>query len=91
MGDLDSDVRHAAACALGRLGRPEARAALTGLLRDAPSRAVINAITAVADEECVILLARIARTVPDLADAAREALEAVDHPRVAQVLARTPS
>jgi hypothetical protein len=86
MGDLDLDVSRAAACALGRLGRPEARAALVGLLRDAPSADVIDAIIAVADEECVILLGRIARTVPDLADAACDALEAIDHPRAAQVL-----
>ena len=89
MGDLDPDVRHAAACALGRLGRTEARAALVGLLRDAPSADVIDAIIAVADEECVILLGRIARTVPDLADAACDALEAINHPRAAQMLARS--
>ena len=70
---------------------PEARAALTRLLREQPSGPVIEAITAVADEECVILLGRIARTVLDLADAAREALEAIDHPRAAQVLASIPS
>jgi hypothetical protein len=29
--------------------------------------------------------------VPDLADAAREALKAIDHPRAAQVLASIPS
>lgn len=86
MADLDPDVSRATACALGRLGRPEARAALLGLLRDAPSAEVIDAITPIADEECVILLGRIARTVPDLADAAREALEAIDHPRAAQIL-----
>jgi HEAT repeat protein len=91
MEDLDTDVCSAVACALGRLGQPEARAALIQLLREQPSEAVIEAITAIADEECVILLGRIARTLPDLADAAREALEAIDHPRAAQVLARIPS
>ena len=33
---LDAE-RHAAACALDRLGRPEARAAITQLLREQPS------------------------------------------------------
>jgi sirohydrochlorin ferrochelatase len=86
MGDLDPDVRHAAASALGRLGRPETRAALIQRLRERPSPAVIEAITAVADKECVILLGRIARILPDLANAARKALEAIEHPRAAQIL-----
>ena len=55
-----------AACALGRLGRPEVRGPLVRLLRVAPTLDVIDAVTAVADEECMILLARIARTVPQL-------------------------
>jgi HEAT repeat protein len=41
-GDLDLNVSRAAACALGRLGRPEARAALLGLLREQPSKAEAN-------------------------------------------------
>lgn len=87
LDDLDADVRTAAACALGRMGRPEARAALARLLRVAPSPEVIDAVTLLADEECVILLARIARTVPHHADAALDALDAIDHPRTAQLIA----
>ena len=42
--DSDSEVRVAAACALGRMGRHEARPALGRLLRDAPSMEIIDAI-----------------------------------------------
>lgn len=87
LDDLNADVRASAACALGRLGRPEARAALAGMLRVAPTPEVIDAVTGVADEEFVILLARIARTVPPLAAAALDALDAVDHPRARQLIA----
>jgi HEAT repeat protein len=85
--DVDSDVRVAAACALGRMGRREARPALGRLLRDAPSVEVIDAIPAIADEDCVILLGRIVRTRPGLAGAARDALEMIDHPRARQLVA----
>ena len=85
--DGDSNVRVAAACALGRMGRGEARQALAHLLRDAPSVEVIDAIPAIADEDCVILLGRIVRTQPALAGAALDALETVDHPRARQIVA----
>jgi HEAT repeat protein len=85
--DGDSDVRVAAACALGRMGRPEARQALVRLLRDAPSVEVIDAIPAIADEDCIILLGRLVRTQPTLAATARDALEMLDHPRARQVIA----
>ena len=86
MRDGDPEVATAALCALGRMGRTEARPGLIRLLRDAPSRAVVEAVITVADEDAIILLGRIARTRPALADAAREALEAIDHPRARQVL-----
>ncbi len=79
-------VRTAAACALGRLGRREVLPALVELLRHAPSPEVIEAVTPIADEDCAVLLARLVRTRPDLADAALDALEAIDHPRAAQLL-----
>jgi len=85
--DGDSDVRVAAACALGRMGRHEARPALGRLLRDAPSIEIIDAIPAIADEDCIILLGRIVRTQPGLAGAARDALEMIDHPRAWQIVA----
>jgi HEAT repeat protein len=85
--DGDGDVRVAAACALGRMGRREARQALVRLLRDSPSVEVIDAIPAIADEDCIILLGRLVRTQPTLADAARDALEMIGHPRARQILA----
>lgn len=87
MSDIDTDVRLAATCALGRLGRSEARPELVRLLRETPSAEVIDAVSAFADEDCVILLGRIARTVPDLEDVALDALEAIEHPRATQILA----
>jgi HEAT repeat protein len=85
--DSDSEVRVAAACALGRMGRREARQTLGRLLRDAPSAEVIDAIPAIADEDCTILLGRLLRTQPGLAGAARDALEMIDHPRARQIVA----
>ena len=64
-----------AACLLRRMGRTEARPSLLRLLREVPSAAVIEPISAIADEECLVILGRIARTRPDLADAALAALD----------------
>jgi HEAT repeat protein len=81
LGDLNQDVVRSAACALGRMGRIEARPVLVKLLREQPSEEVIDAVSSVADEECMIQLGRIARTEPTLTDAALDALEDTDHPR----------
>lgn len=85
--DPDHEVAVAAWCTLGRMGRLEARAALARLLRDGPSPEVIEAIAAIADEDALVLIGRLARTRPHLAEAAIEALEASDHPRAAPILA----
>jgi hypothetical protein len=84
--DRVPDVGIAAACALGRLGRAEARPVLRRLLQDQPLPEIIEAIAPVADEDCIVLLGRVARLVPDRADAVLDALDAIDHPR-AQALA----
>ena len=86
--DETTEVRTAAVSALGRMGRREALPMLTRLLREAPTTTVIEAVTAVADEDCVILLARLARSRDDLAMAALDALAVIDHPRARQLLAR---
>jgi len=85
--DGDANVRIAATCALGRMGWREARQGLARLLRDEPSVEVIDATPPVADEDCIILLGRIVRTQPALADAARDALEMIEHPRARQIIA----
>lgn len=81
LGDLHRAVATDAACALRRMGRAEARRSLTRLLREAPSADVIAAIASIADEECIVLLGRLARSTSKLATDAREVLEGIDDPR----------
>jgi hypothetical protein len=78
LDDLNRGVAISAACALGRIGRIEARSRLKSLRRDDPSADVIDAISWVADAECVVLLGRIARSGSILADAALASLENID-------------
>src|SRR5262245_2519709 len=87
MVDLHRPVAEAAACALGRLGRAEARPVLATLLQKAPSEEVIKAAGAVADEPSLVLLGRIARSGSRLASAALAALEDSDHPHAAKIRA----
>jgi hypothetical protein len=87
LDDIDRRVANEAACALGRMECREARPALLRLLREAPSAAVIDALGAVADDEGLVLLGRLARTCPDLADAALAALDDSDVPRAAAIAA----
>jgi HEAT repeats len=79
--DLNQGVARSAACALGQIGRIEARPMLAKLLREEPSEEVIDAASSVADEECIVQLGRIARTQSALSDAALNALEDIDQPR----------
>ena len=81
LDDLNHAVARSAACALGQMGRTEARPMLASLLREGPSEDVIDAVSPVADEECIVLLGRIARSKPALSDAALDALESIDHHR----------
>jgi hypothetical protein len=87
LDDLDDSVAASAACALGRMGRMEALPMLKSLLRDQPSEAVIDAISSIADEECAVLLGRIARSTALLADAALASLENIDHGRAVAIAA----
>jgi HEAT repeats len=87
LGDIDPSVARSAACALGHMGRTEARPMLKSLLRKAPTEDVIEAISSIADEECVVLLARLARTVPRFAEPVLGSLENIDHPRAGEIAA----
>jgi HEAT repeat protein len=78
LDDLNGGVAISAACALGRMGRIEARSQLKSLLRDDPSADVIDAISSIADGECVVLLGRIARSRSIMADAALASLDNID-------------
>jgi len=87
LGDLNCTVAAAAACALGRMGETEGRPALVRLLRERPSAEVIEAIAGVADEECLILLGRVARSGLGLTETVIAALNDVDSPRAATIVA----
>ena len=87
LDDLQRPVRRAAACALGLLGRKDARPLLVRYLREEPATELIEAVAPIADEECVILLGRIARTMPHLRAAALDALETVEHPQASRLAA----
>jgi HEAT repeat protein len=89
LGDLNRNVCIEAACALGRMGQAEALPALKLALRQAPSAGAIEAVTPLADVECVVLLGRLARGLgADLAVAAAAALDAVEHPLARRLLDR---
>ena len=64
LDDLNQGVARSAACALGQIGRIEARPMQAKLLREEPSEEVIDAVSSIADEECMVQLGRIARTSP---------------------------
>jgi hypothetical protein len=83
LDDRDREISIAAACALGRMGRAEARDPLKRCLNECPSPRVIEAVAGVADDEAVVFLARIGRARPELAGAILSALDDIDHERAA--------
>jgi hypothetical protein len=85
LDDLHPHVATAAAIALGRIGRAEARPRLIWLLLTQPSAEVIEALTPIADEEVIVAFGRAARAMPDLTRPVLEALEQLDDPRSAAV------
>jgi HEAT repeat protein len=87
LDDLDRTVARSAACALGQMGRIEAGPTLKRLLRDEPYEDVIDSVSSIADEDCIVLLGRIAQSTSGWADAALESLESIDHPRAGAIAA----
>jgi HEAT repeat protein len=83
LDDPDCEVSLAAACALGRMGKAEARIPLKRSLTERPSSRVVEAAVGVADDEAIVLLARVGRARPDLAVSIISALEEIDTPRAA--------
>ena len=83
LDDLHPSIHRAAACALGRMGRVEARRPLVLLLDQAPDAEIVEAIGRVADAECLIRLRRTAEYCPSLIDDVIDALEMSDDPRAA--------
>ena len=90
LDDLNGAVASAAACALGNMGRIEARPLLLRLLRENPTEAVIAASVGTADADVIVQLGRIARTRPGLAAAAITALKDIDDPRAPAIITAIP-
>ncbi len=87
LDDLHGPVAVAAGCALGRAGRIEALPMLARLLREQPTEEVIDAVSAIANEDCIVQLGRLARTNPALSAAAIDALDLIDDSRAQAVIA----
>jgi hypothetical protein len=89
LDDPDGEVSAAAACALGRMGRAEARIHLKRYLTERPSGRVVDAVAGVAADETIVLLARAGRARPDLALSIISALEEIDTASEVDPIVRT--
>jgi len=87
LDDVHGTVRLSAACALGRMGRGEARPILMQALRQEPTEAVIEAVVGIWNDDFIVLLGRLAVQRPDMAGAVLRALDYIDHPRAQAVAA----
>jgi HEAT repeat protein len=85
LADLHANVTHAAALALGTLGRGEGRTVLTRLLRTTPSAEVVGALAGIAEDDDWVRLGQTAMRFPELAPVVLEVLEQSDAPRAAAV------
>jgi len=91
LNDSDPTVARSAACALGRMGRIEARPIINDLLRQAPSTDVIDAAASIANDDSLVLLGRIARAGSSLSASALDVLEEMDDARAAAIAAAVRS
>ena len=87
LDDPRPEVASAAALALGRIGRVEARPLLMGLLRREPSAEIVDALARIADEEVIVTFGRVARAMPDLAQSILDALDQLGDFRAERVAA----
>lgn len=69
------------------MGRTEVRAILVRYLQEEPTVELVDAIAPIADDECIVLLGRVARAAPRLSATALDALLSIDHPRAEQIAA----
>ena len=89
--DPSAANRRLATIALGRRGDPSVRQPLYDELAQSPSPDVIEAITAVWDEDAIVHLGRCARCHPQLAVAVLDALREIGTPRAETVARRLES
>ena len=89
--DPSAANRRLATIALGRRGDPSVRQPLYDELAQLPSPEVIEAITAVWDEDAIVHLGRCARRHPRLAGAVLDALREIGTPRAEAVAQRLES
>ncbi|MGB8843709.1 MAG: HEAT repeat domain-containing protein, partial [Aliidongia sp.] len=87
LDDLHPAVATAAACALGRIGRIEARLHLTRLLDEDATPDIICALAIIADRDDLIQLGRLAQRTPTLVGSVLDALDSSDHPYAAVIAA----
>lgn len=85
LADLHRSVVHAAALALGRLGRREGHAELVELLRTAPCEAVVGALAGIAEDDDWVLLGQAALRRPELTNVVLDALQESEEPRAVAV------
>jgi hypothetical protein len=81
MVDPNAEVAIASVCALGRMGRTEALGHLKRHLLERPSLCIVEALTRVADEDAIVLLARTGRARRELTESVISTLEEIESPR----------
>ncbi|MGO9741689.1 MAG: HEAT repeat domain-containing protein [Roseiarcus sp.] len=81
MGDPDTEVAIASACALGRMAYTEALRHLKRHLAERPSLRIVEGLARVADDEAIVFLARTGRARRELTNSVISALEEIESPK----------